>query len=183
MLFLLVAAAFSGGCYYEGGPGYSGDCFTYISRPWQPVTLTLKDTRTGQDFWSIDVPVGKRLVVKFSDNYGTGDEYTPAEMSWGMTPESYELGDVSTPNTLSVPPWNSRLLVMSYRPAPELPESMVAATRGAAQPVKPASVRAPSANMPMEHKPVPSSPPAPATPTPAPAGDAPLDLPDTKPGS
>lgn len=173
LLIALAAAACSGGCYYEGGPGYSADTFTYISRPWQPVTVTLKDTRTGQDFWSIDVPVGKRLVVQFSDNFGTGDEYTPAEMSWGLTPESYELGSVDMPNTLPVPPWNSRLLVTTYRPAPELPESMVTATRGAAQPVRVETVRPSSVTMPPEHKPVPSSP----------KHDAPLDLPDTRPGS
>src|ERR1700752_3229957 len=71
-------------CYWEGGPGYSDDQFTYVSRAWQPWTITLKDTRTGQDFWSIDVPQDQQLVVHFITGEGTPGGFTPDRMEWGL---------------------------------------------------------------------------------------------------
>lgn len=133
------------GCYSDGGIAYSLDRYSYVSRPWQPLTVTLKDTRTGQDFWSVDVPVGKMLIVSFSDTGGTDDGYTPSSMTWGLEDSEFEYGVPTMPNTLPVPPANARRVEVAIRPTPELPESMVTATRGTVRPARPATYSEPSA--------------------------------------
>jgi hypothetical protein len=79
VLALSAAAclAVCAGCYAPGGSGFSTDTHSYVSTSWQPYTITLKDTRTGQNFWSIDVPVGKKLVVHFREGEGIKGSATP----------------------------------------------------------------------------------------------------------
>jgi hypothetical protein len=115
-----------GGCYSEGGPGWSEDQFVYISRPHQPLTVTLKDTRTGQDFWTAQVPVGKQLVVHFVRGEGTGDTFTPDRMEWAIMNDGAEWDRLG--NNMPVPPANSRRLDAIVRTSPEIPERMTQAT-------------------------------------------------------
>lgn len=150
---MIVGAMLLGGCYYEGGPGFSDDRFVYVSRPWQPITVTLRDTRTGQDFWSCDVPVGRKLILYFQDTEGAANDYTPANMVWGLVEETYELGSPDLENNLPVPPWNARRLDVSYRPVPELPDNMVTATKGSVQPAKVQQVRPPTVTVPAQSRP------------------------------
>jgi len=144
---LAVAALGLAGCYQEGGPGFSADQHVYVSRPWQPWTVTLRDTRTGQEFWSMDVPVGKRLVLKFVQGGGTKDKYTPDSMIWTLVDEERE-SFLDLSNSLPCPPADSRRLEPTLRTAPELPESMIAATKGTLQPTKVQTVRPPSVTVP-----------------------------------
>lgn len=139
------------GCYTEGGPGFSIDQHVYVSRPWQPWTVTLRDTRTGQEFWSMDVPVGKKLIVSFSENTGSNDKYTPDVMKWAVVDEDRETF-VSITNSLPVPPANSRRLEPALRTTPELPENMVTVTKGTLPPAKVQTVRPPSVTMPPSQK-------------------------------
>lgn len=126
---LLLAGLSLPGCYNEGGIGYSRDAYAYVSTSWQPKTVTLKDTRTGQDFWSVDVPVGKKLVITFSENTGAKDAYTPDTMSWAICDESDENPRLG--NTLAVPNMHARRLDVTLRPTPELPDNMNAPKRPA----------------------------------------------------
>jgi hypothetical protein len=144
---LLAAAAFMGGCYTEGGPGMALDQHVYVSRPWQPWTVTVRDTRTGQEFWSMDVPVGKRLILSFSTDTGTKDKFTPDTMNWALVDEDRDMF-VRLTNSLPVPPANSRRLEPTLRTAPELPESMVTVTKGTLPPAKVQKVRPPSVTVP-----------------------------------
>lgn len=112
-----------GACYFPGGSGFSTDTHTYVSTSWQPYTITLKDTRTGQDFWSIDVPVGKQLVVHFRE----GDDSlkgtpTPDTMEWEIMDEGELFGQLD--NSIAVPSKHDRRLDVTIRATPELPESM-----------------------------------------------------------
>lgn len=147
-LFLALAGSTLTGCYAEGGPWSSQDSYAYVSREWEPKTITLRDTRTGQDFWSIDIPVGKKLLMSFDDEGGSKNGYTPSLMTWGLVDESYELGCPDLKNTLAVPPASGRRLDVAIRPTPEFPTSMVAATKGAVSPVRPATVREPTVSVP-----------------------------------
>jgi hypothetical protein len=163
---LAMCTAFLSGCYSEGGPGFALDQQAYVSRPWTPWTVTLRDTRTGQEFWSMDVPVGKRLIVSFSTDTGTKDKYTPDKMNWALVDEGDDFA-VRLSNSLPVPPANSRRLEPTLRTAPELPENMITVTKGSLPPAKVQSVRPPTVTMP-----------------PAPMRDAtdqPVPLPDTSP--
>lgn len=126
---VLIAAgtcALMAGCYTEGGLGYSDDNFTYVSRPYQPWVITLKDLRTGQDFWTVEVPVGKQLVLTFKKDQGTKDSYTPDLMEWGIMDAGDEDGRLG--NSMPVPPSNARRLDPIIRATPELPPGMVQAT-------------------------------------------------------
>ena len=146
-LFLLT------GCYTEGGGmGPNMDQHVYVSRPWQPWTVTLRDTRTGQEFWSMDVPVGKKLIVSFSENTGSNDKYTPDVMKWAVVDEERDMF-VNITNSLPCPPSNSRRLEPTLRTAPELPENMVTVTKGTLPPAKVNTVRQPTVSMPPQTKP------------------------------
>jgi len=147
VLALALLGAPLAGCYTEGGPGFSEDQHVYVSRPWQPWTVTVRDTRTGQEFWSMDVPVGKRLILKFAANSGTKDKYTPDTMKWTLVDEERETF-ISLSNSIPCPPADSRRLEPTLRTAPELPESMVAVTKGTLQPAKVQTVRPPSVTVP-----------------------------------
>jgi len=107
------------GCAGESGAIWSDDRYVYVSRAWQPKTITLIDTRTGESLWSVDIPVGQQLIVSFSR--GTGpNEYKPDEIIWGMAPEGRS-GAVGRNNRMPCPGRESRRLDMTLRPAPEIP--------------------------------------------------------------
>jgi hypothetical protein len=133
----LLLALGTGGCYYPGGPGYSADTFTYESTSWQPWTVTVVDTRTGQTIWSVDVPVGKQLVVAFKPDRGNKDTGMPDLMQWEIFPLGTRTGTLT--NSLVCPPAGSRRLDPTLRPTPELPEDMAVAA-----PVRPPVVVEPS---------------------------------------
>lgn len=119
----LSAAAGLGGCFYnEGGLGMSEDKHVYVSRSHQPWTVTVRDTRTGQAFWSVDVPVGKKLVVQFLEGQGSENKFTPDLMQWGLMDEGDGYGNLT--NSLPVPARDVRRLEPTLRAAPELPPEM-----------------------------------------------------------
>ena len=106
----------------EGGVGASLDSHVYVSRSWQPWTVTVRDTRTGQAFWSIDVPVGKKLAIQFVRGSGTETQYTPDLMKWGLMEETAGFSNLT--NSLPVPAQDSRRLEPTLRAVPELPPDM-----------------------------------------------------------
>lgn len=120
---MLLAATGPGGCFYnEGGLGMSEDKHVYVSRSHQPWTVTVRDTRTGQAFWSVDVPVGKKLVVQFLEGQGSENSFTPDLMQWGLMDEGDGYGNLT--NSLPVPGRDVRRLEPTLRAAPELPPEM-----------------------------------------------------------
>lgn len=107
---------------YPGGTMASLDRFVYTSTTELPQSVALVDTRTGQTFWSKDVPVGKQLVLRFTPVSSRSELIESDRMDWAIM----EIGRFGT-NTLDqrmfVPPSNSRRLDVSYRAAGELPPS------------------------------------------------------------
>ena len=100
----------------------------------------------------MDVPVGKKLIMSFSENTGSNDKYTPDVMKWVVVDEDRDLG-TSITNSLPCPPSNSRRLEPTLRTTPELPENMVTVTKGTLPPAKVQTVRPPSVIMPPRTKP------------------------------
>lgn len=169
----LGGGALGSGCgYKEGGNGYSADSFTYVSRSWQPWTITLRDTRTGQEVWTMDLPVGRKLAMQFYADEGTKDGFTPDLMKWATAEENIE--NFTLTNSIPVPPASVRRLEPTLRPVPELPESMVRATRGTVQPAKVPAVREPGAAG------TGTSSGAGGSPQGHPAGEPPIGLPESK---
>ncbi len=120
-LTLAGTLASTAGCHYPGGPRYSADRYTFESTTWQPATVTLIDTRTGEAIWTVDVPVGQQAVVGFSEGTGPND-LRPDEIVWGLMPLGRRFG--TRENRLPCPPASARRVELSYRPAPESPSEM-----------------------------------------------------------
>ncbi len=130
---LLTACQNTGGglsLFSEGGTGISEDKHVYVSRAWQPWTVTLRDTRTGQAFWSIDVPVGKKLAMQFLEAHGTKSDFTPDLMKWGLMDEFDPYTNLG--NSLPVPPADVRRIEPTLRATPELPADMTGRTTATA---------------------------------------------------
>ncbi len=122
------------GCYFEGGPMASADRFTYVSTSWQPKTLSVIDTRTGETIWSVDVPVGKKLVMDFNPAPSSeidDDPTRPDVMLWDIIEPDQYFGALQ--NKMRVPGRTVRRVEMTLRPTPELPEEMATAREGQAQ--------------------------------------------------
>ncbi len=130
----LTVAFTLGGCWSPGGTrGWSPDSYTIESSSMIPQTWSLKDTRTGETLFSYDIPVGRQLVVKFHKNHTPEDAAYPDLMKW----DDWEIGTRfgSPEKELAVPPASARLIEVSVRKSPELPEAMrTGATTNAATP-------------------------------------------------
>ena len=117
---------YGGSLVSEGGVAASVDNHVFVSRSNQPWTVTVRDTRTGQAFWSIDVPVGKKLAIQFVQGGGTESQYTPDLMKWALMEESASTSNLS--NSLPVPASDSRRIEPTLRAVPELPPDMAGQT-------------------------------------------------------
>jgi hypothetical protein len=161
---LVAAAAALPGCYHEGGIGVSLDQFTYVSTSWSPMTITVRDTRTSQDIWSMDVPVGSQLVLRFDDD-ASRDSYYPALMYWELQDDDVLYDPLS--NKIMVPDMHSRRVDMKERAAPEMAPSN-------ASTVAPAVAPAGEVGQPQNPGAAPAPPAAPSTEPPAPPKESPV---------
>lgn len=124
---LLTAAAGLTGCAIApgltpGGPQRSIDEFTYVSTPWEPLTVTLLDRREDMPLWTVDVPIGSKVSIRFYENRDTsGTAMRPDLMRWEIFDESRRRARLS--NAMAVPGAESRLLKVTLRDStPEYPE-------------------------------------------------------------
>lgn len=169
-----VMGSLMGGCWTPGGNQYSNDSYTYFSTTYMPQTVTVIDTRTDQPVFSVDIPVGKELVMKFHEGSGTklanGEPSSlyPDLLKWDIWPLGREFGNPT--QSLDVPPYHARRVDVTLRDTPETPKdySPAAPTVPAPQgvpgsidptlpPTVPAPQDAPSA-------PAPTAPPGPGVP-------------------
>lgn len=114
----VAAALILAGCSYTpGGPMRSIDQFTYESTVYEPVNVAIVDTRTDEVIWSMEVPVGRKVTVRFYANKSEGYEDYPDIMKW----EAQGKGDfnASLRSTIPVPDRWSRRIDVSYRQGPE----------------------------------------------------------------
>ncbi len=172
-LALAAAAIALTGCYGPGGPGYSADMYTYVSDEWHPYTITLFDSRTGEALWSVDVPVGQQLVMRFNEGMGP-NQFKPDLMAWGLMESGRRTGPI--PNNVPVPGPAVRRVEMKLRPTPEMPGALTAPVASGApmQVYQPPAAPAPAPAQPARStapapQPTESAPPSqPAEPPPAP---------------
>lgn len=110
-----LAALALAGCqgYDGGGPMMSIDQYSYESMPDYPQTVTLKNSATGETLWTVDVPVGQKLVMKFEPGKNKGDPARPDLLKWDLMALSvqYEVLD----NSMPVPPSWQRRVDVTYR--------------------------------------------------------------------
>lgn len=132
----LAGAGLASGCYYEGGALVSNDRFTYASTTWQPKTITLVDTRTGEALWSVDVPVGRQLVIDFnSERRVDNTQWLPDEALWDIMPDTRRHGALK--NKMRVPPATARRVDVTLRPVPEMPPGAPSASAPSAPVAQP----------------------------------------------
>jgi hypothetical protein len=104
----------------DGGHGWSLGKFVYASYVWQPKTVTLVDTTTGETLWVNEVPVGKQVVIQFFKGDGTsGDPRRPDQMAWAVVDVRKGVDDWE--GRMDVPGSDWRMLSFDLRPAPEYP--------------------------------------------------------------
>jgi len=107
------------GCYNPRGAFYAhvGQAATYWSTESLPATITIIDTRTGEPFFTVEIPVGKQLVLDFQDGEGDDNVLTPDLMRYDVMPLGQTTGTLR--NGITVPDSFSRRIDVSYRAAPE----------------------------------------------------------------
>lgn len=122
---LLLAAAVSlaagAGCGYRpGGQGWKGSSETWRSTEFLPATLTLVDTRSGEEVWTQDIPVGYQMVTRFIDGGGPDRIERPDRLEYQIFQNGTRYGKLRS--AVAVPPANCRRWELTYREAPEYAE-------------------------------------------------------------
>lgn len=116
-----LAMSVSVGCYAPDG-GFSpssNSTFTYVSETWSPKTVQVIDTRSNEAIFSLRLPVGKQLTMKFLEGEGDDPVSTPDRMQWEVWDAPQSTGKLS--NQLTVPPAGARRIQMTIRDVPEYP--------------------------------------------------------------
>jgi hypothetical protein len=115
-----------GGCVKQmfsnspGGNMRSTDSFTYISTPFEPLTVTLYDFRDNEPLWTVDVPVGQKVTVRFLANQAKdGTNRRPDIMQWAIYDKDKRRADLT--NKMAVPGPDARLLKVSIRDGIDYP--------------------------------------------------------------
>lgn len=111
LLLLAPLTLLAGGCAWIDDT--SDDNYLYKSTPHLPVTVTLVDTRTDEEVWSQDVPVGSALKLAFRRNGTHDDPYGVSVMTWRWTGKAEQAGERS--GRLTVPTRDVRRIDLHYR--------------------------------------------------------------------
>lgn len=126
LLGVALLTLMTGGCVKQlvtnspGGSMRSTDSFTYISTPFEPLTVTLYDYRDSEPLWTVDVPVGQKVTLRFLENRAKeGTNRRPDIMQWAIYDQQKRRMDLS--NTMAVPSADSRMLKVSIRDGIEYP--------------------------------------------------------------
>ncbi len=108
-LLLIASVAALGGCwpgYRPGGSQASNDEFTYESTADTPKSVRLVDWTTNTTIWSVDIPVGKELVIRFYEDHDKKNATRPALMRWEIFDNGREYGELH--NAIPAPDMSHR---------------------------------------------------------------------------
>ncbi len=125
-----VAAAlalFSGCAYHDpGGSGASYDEHTYISTPDSPKSIAVVDWTTNTTLWSIDLPIGKQVTIRFYEDHDPKNTERPDLMRW----EIFEAGNLYglLHNSMPVPDAGHRKIIWEQMKHPAAPLAETAGT-------------------------------------------------------
>jgi len=123
----LLSAALLNGCFLKNyvtnspsGQMRSKDAFTYTSTPFEPLSVTLYDSRDKEPLWTVDVPVGKKVTIRFLKNRSEdATARRPDIMQWEIYDDTMRRSSLSS--TMAVPGAEARLLKVALRDGPEYP--------------------------------------------------------------
>jgi hypothetical protein len=108
-----------GGCFSPQGPliNYGGAPHTYHSTEMQPKTVTIIDTRTMEEVWTMEIPPGKQLTFDFATDEGDDPVMRPDLMRWQVFDIGTRTGRLR--NTVPVPGHGCRRVDVMLREGPE----------------------------------------------------------------
>jgi hypothetical protein len=123
----LLSTLMLGGCLSQlvsnepgGNMRSNTDSFTYISTPFEPLTVTLYDYRDNEPLWTADVPIGQKVTIRFMKNKSKeGTNRRPDIMQWAIYDQTKRRTNLD--NTMAVPAADSRMLRVSIRDGIEYP--------------------------------------------------------------
>jgi len=123
-----LATIVAGGCTYmsPGNPLSSKNEFNYPSTSTLPQTVVLRDLRTDEVLYTWEVPVDKKLFVRFYEDRNSvpRNQANPDTCEWVYYPIGRWNPPLADRARFNVPPADSRRLDLFMRTNPELPESM-----------------------------------------------------------
>lgn len=110
---VLASLASMSGCLFA-----SQDRYPYVSRTWSPKTVTLMDSRTGQELWRYELPVDMKMRIRFEKGDGDNREF-PDVMRWDV--RSTTGSSFKDEGRVPSPPEGVRRIDWYLRPGPEYP--------------------------------------------------------------
>ncbi len=118
---MLMSGCFKNLVYNSpGGQMRSTDAFTYVSTPFEPLSVTLYDNRDKEPLWTVDVPVGKKVTIRFLANKSKDSTARrPDIMQWEIYDGKNRRSNLNS--TMAVPGADARLLKVTLRDGPEYP--------------------------------------------------------------
>ena len=100
------------------GRAASLDMTVLESTSFEPKTATVIDVRDQQEIFSMEIPVGYKLIMRFYDDR-LEDPYMPAVMRWDVVETTNSF--TSLRNRIPAPPVGSRRIEWTLRSSPEQP--------------------------------------------------------------
>lgn len=115
--FMNAAALVAGVAMLSGCSTYN-ETFKFDSDTMSPKTVSLIDTASGETVWTIDIPVGQKLIIKFDKRPSVAEEDGFDIMSWTLSKAATD--PKGRANTVRVPPPSHRRLDWVLRTAGEI---------------------------------------------------------------
>jgi len=114
-----TAIATLSACHGPGGAfiPYQGQSITYESTEIMPKTVQIRDLRSDEIVFTMEVPAGKQLTFQFSEGDGDDPVYTPDLMRYEVFDIGTRTGSLSS--AMSVPPYWARRIDVYFRQGPE----------------------------------------------------------------
>jgi hypothetical protein len=112
---IAAAVAVTSGCHRPQGAmmPYTGGSYTYFSYQAKPKTLRLRDLRTDEIVFAMDIPTGKQLTIQFKPGDGDDPVYRPDLMLYQVMDMGTTTGKLR--NAMSVPGATTRRLEVEMR--------------------------------------------------------------------
>ena len=96
---------------------YTGASQTYFSTEMIPKTVRVVDLRTNEVVFTMDIPTGKQLSIKFVEGGGSDPVYAPDTMLYQVFDLGTQTGKLR--NAMNVPTASSRRVDVTLRTGPE----------------------------------------------------------------
>jgi hypothetical protein len=115
-----------------GGSQASYDEHTYISTPDSPKTIKVVDWTTNTTLWSIDLPIGHQVTIRFFEDFDPKNRERPDLMRWQVWDRPDLYGQLRS--SMPVPDKNHRKIIWDHMERPAAPTPENAGTPPAAPP-------------------------------------------------